>query len=215
MDKMAPAMRKLMAKQYPVFTTEERPLVKEFIDIIATTIGYSLLFRLKNLVDDQKKGVRIREKYPYWEEMKAFYACPQQAPTVDQSRRHKYRWLNNEEWNRFVETENKKMLALFNWNQSRKFEFIDIVQTIVLENFKELEDLNSDEWIMYTAYMSDEYEYYQTSCDNVELFIDCGFHEEEIKLSDTEFRRKYANLSHDVKTQLAALRNRRISGEAI
>lgn len=215
MDQMAPAMRQLMTRQYPVFTTEKRPLVKEFIDIIATTIGYSLLFRLKNLVDDQKKGVKIREKYAYWEEMIAFYARPHEAPVVDQNKRPKYRWLNDEKWKSLVEMENTKMLALFNWKQSRKFEFIDIVQTIVLENFKELEDLNPDEWIVYAAYMSDEYEYYQTSCDNVELFIDCGFQEEEIKLSDAEFRRKYANLSPDVKDKLATLRNRRISGEAI
>lgn len=215
MDKMPPALRNLMAKQYPVFKTESRPLVREFIDIIATTTGYSLLFRLKNLVEDQKKGVSIREKYPRLEEWKNFYIRPQHPGTVDESKRHQYVWLNDKEWKVFVQTENKKLLELFNWKESRKFKFIDIVQNIVLEHFKELEDLNSDEWIIYALVMREEYEYYMTNCDKAEMFIDCGFPEEQIKLKDDEFMQVYSELSDEMKMKLIALRNRRIAGEEI
>ena len=215
MDKMAPALRKLMVKQYPVFKTEKRPLVVEFIDSIATTTGYSLLFRLKTLVEDQKNGVSIPEKYPQLEEWKDFYVRPQQPSRVDESTRPLYSWLNDEQWKAYVETENRKMLEFFNWTEKRKFEFIDVVQTIVLKYFKELENLNSDEWIIYAVDMREEYEYYLSSCENVELFIDCGFPEEDIKLSDKEFTENYGKLSDKIKKQARALRNRRIAGENI
>lgn len=215
MDKLAPALRLLMAKQYPVFKTEKRPQVAAFIDTIATTTGYSLLFRLKTLVEDQKKGVSIREKYSNLEAWKALYVRPQQPPTIDQGKRSHFWWLNDLQWEKYVETENKKLLEFFQWSEKRKFEFIDVVQTIVLKYFKELEELNPDEWIIYAVHMHDEYEYYQVSCENVELFIDCGFPEKDIKLSDREFIRNYSKLNSKVKQQARLLRNRRISGEEI
>ena len=215
MQRMAPALRKLMATQYPVFKTEKRPMVLEFIDSIATTTGYSLLFRLYNLVQGQKKGINVREKYPKFESWIEFYARPQHPNTFDQNKRHQYIWFNDEEWEAYVETENNKMLEFFNWQEKRKFEFIDLVQTIILKYFKELEELNADEWIIYAVDMRKEYEYFMNSCENVELFIDCGFREEEIKHTDEEFLASYSNLSNEIKKKALELRERRISGEMI
>jgi len=107
------------------------------------------------------------------------------------------------------------LLEFFNWEERRKFEFIDLVQTIILKYFKELEELNSDEWIIYAVAMREEYQYYMTSCENVELFIDCGFPEEEIKLADVEFIKTNSKLGNEIIRKASALRNRRISGEMI
>lgn len=215
MNKLAPVLRILMARQYPGFKNEKRPKVAGFIETIATTTGYSLLFRLKNLVEDQKKGISIRDKYPNLEAWKDFYVRPQHPPTVDKGKRSHFWWLNDYQWGKYVETENKKLLDFFQWSEKRKFEFIDVIQTIVLKYFKELEELNPDEWIIYAVHMHEEYEYYQVSCENVELFIDCGFPEDDIKLSDREFIKNYSNLDTKVKQHARILRNRRISGEEI
>jgi hypothetical protein len=84
-----------------------------------------------------------------------------------------------------------------------------------LKYFKELEELNADEWIMYAVAIVDEYDYYLSTCEHVELFIDCGFPEDDMKLTDEEFDTNYCNLSKEIKDKTDDLRNRRIAGEAI
>src|ERR1017187_7199297 len=64
----------LMQKQYPVFKTENRPLLLEEINSIASTTGYSLLFDLYHLLNNQRQGVNLREKYTELEDWKNFYA---------------------------------------------------------------------------------------------------------------------------------------------
>lgn len=76
MAQIIPALGELMEIQYPVFKTEKRPMVLEFISTIAATTGFSLLFRLYNLVQDQKKGIKVSEKYPYFERWIDLYARP-------------------------------------------------------------------------------------------------------------------------------------------
>jgi len=79
-----------METQYPVFKTEKRPMVLEFINTIATTTGFSLLFRLYNLVQDQKKGVNVREKYPKFDSWGELYARPQHPGNVEETNRPIY-----------------------------------------------------------------------------------------------------------------------------
>lgn len=215
MRQLAPALRKLMRQQYPVFKTEKRPLVVEYIESISTTIGYSLLFNLYHLVQGQKAGVNIREKYQKLDSWVDFYARPQHPHTIDETTRPEYTWMSDEEWEVYRDSENKAMLEFFNWKEKRKFEFIDLVQKLIFKYYKELEELNPDEWIMYAVHMGDEYETYLSQCEDVELFIDCGFPEEEIKLTDEEFRQNYHNLSQEIKDKTDELRNRRIAGEMI
>jgi len=215
MKRMAPALHKLMKRQYPIFKTEERTLVLNQIDDVATTTGSSLLFKLYELVQGQKDGINIREKYPDFERWKKFYAQPHTPTTIDETTRSQYVWLNDDEWIEYRDSENKGLLEYFNWEEKRVFEFIDVVQTLIFQYFKELEELNADEWIMYAVCIRDEYEYYKSNCEQIELFIDCGFPEEDMKLSDEEFNQNYSNLSKDIKDKTTEIRNRRIAGEKI
>jgi hypothetical protein len=170
---------------------------------------------LYNLVEDQKKGVDVRVKYPQFESWIDSCAHPQRPGAVDETNRMDGNWLNDQEWKAYVKSENAKVLEFFNWEEKRKFEFIDLVQTIILKHFREIEDLNPDEWIVYAIAMCEEYECFKTCCENVELFIDCGFPEEEIKLTDDEFIKTYSKLSSEIVKKASVLRERRISGEMI
>ncbi len=215
MRNLSPELLKLMKQQYPVFKTEKRPLVVEQINVIANITGYKLLLNLFHLVEDQKTGVNLREKYPKFESWIDFYGRPHKPDTMDETHRHEYTWLSDKEWDELRESENRIMLEYFNWKEKRKFEFIDLVQTILFKYYKELEELNSDELIMYAVHLGDEYEYYLTTCEEMELFIDCGFPEEDIKLTDEEFEQNYRNLSTEIKDKTDVLRNRRIAGEIV
>lgn len=215
MKHLPSAVRELMLEQYPVFKTEKRPMVIEYINTIAETTGHTLLFLLYNLVQGQKKGVNIREKYPKFEEWVDFYGRPHKPDTIDENTRPQYKWLNDEEWIAYRDHENERMLGFFNWEEKRKFEFIDLVQTTIFKYYEEMYELNADEWIIYGVNIRDEYENFLCACEDVELFIDCGFPEEEIKLTDAEFSQNYSELSYEIKRNASALRNRRIAGEKI
>lgn len=215
MRQLAPALLKLMWQQYPVFKTERRPLVVKHIKAISTTTGYTLLFNLYHLVQDQKSGVDVREKCPELDSLVDFYARPQHPDTINETKRYQYTWLNDEEWEVHRDHENSELLIFFNWKEKRKFEFVDLVQKLLFKYYKELEELNADEWILYAVHIREEYEAYLCGCEDVELFIDCGFPEEEIKLSDEEFRQNVRKLSLEIRDKTDELRNRRIAGERI
>lgn len=215
MAEIHPSLRKLMNKQYPVFKTENRPLVTEYINNISATTGHELLFKLIRLVQGQKNGVNVREKYPKFDRWVDFYGRPQKPKTIDEATRSWDSWMSDEEWIIFRDSENKALLEYFNWKEKRKFEFIDLIQTILFKYYKELEDLNPDEWIIYAVDIRDEYEYYLTSCEDVELFIDCGFPDDYIKLTNEQFRENYSKLNMDIKQKATELRKRRIAGEMI
>ena len=215
MKHLAPALHRLMREQYPVFKKEKRPLVVDYINTVASTTGYALLWKLYKLVNDQRAGVNVREKYPKFDEWVEFYGRPHKPDTINEATRPEYTWLNDAEWEVYRDNENKAFLEFFNWEQKRVFDFIDVVQTLLFKYFKELHELNADELIIYAVDIRDEYEYYLSGCEHAELFIDCGFPEEDMKLTDEEFDKNYSALNAEKKDYVQSLRERRIAGEAI
>lgn len=214
-EKLSPAIKDLMRKHYPVFKTEKRPMVVSFLDDIASTTGYKLLLQLFQLIKDQKAGVNMRVKYPKFDQWVDFYGRPQKPKTVDEDLRSLYTWMSDDEWETYRNNENKAMLDYFNWQEKRKFEFIDLVQSLLFSYYPDLQELDPDEWIIYAVCIRDEYEQFLCCCEDAELFIDCGFPEEEIKLSDKEFMQNYENLSDEIKEHASELRRRRIAGELV
>ncbi len=215
LDNLAPALYELMLEQYPVFKTEKRPMVLEAIHDISITIGSTLILKLDTLLQGQYNGVKIREKYPKFDEWVEFYARPGKPYTVDETNRCWYEYLNDKEWEEYRDNENRILLEYFNWQEKRKFEFIDLLQTILFKYYEELKELNADEWIIYAVHIRDEYEDYLTSCEDLELFIDCGFPEENVNFTNEEFQTNYSKLSDEIRDYASKLRNRRIAGETI
>jgi len=216
MRELTPSLKKLMWQQYPVFNTEKRPKVLAHLDFIAATIGHHLLINLYHLVEGQKAGVIIREKYPRFDSWVEFYARPQHPRIIDESNRSElYSWMSDEEWEVYRDKENGLMLEFFNWKEKRKFDFVDLVQGLLLKYYKELEKLNHDEWIIYAVFIRDEYETYLINCEDTELFIDCGWPEELVGQTYEEFKQNYQSLSQEIRDKTTELRNRRIAGEVI
>lgn len=212
---LAPAMHELMLKQYPVFRTEHRPAVLESLDNLITNTCDTILFRLGFLVQDQKAGKIARETYPDIDKWRDFYGKPATPYTIDESTRPEYTWLNDAEWEQYRDSENASLLEFFNWEEKRKFEFVDLVQTYVFKYYKEIEDLNPDEWIVYAMIIRDKYEYYKSICENVELLIDCKMPEKYVDCPSSEFQQAYTSLDKEIKDYSTELRDRRIAGEEI
>lgn len=215
MKKLSPALHKLMLEQYPVFKAEKRPSVLKKIETISSTTGHLLLLHLYHLVQGQKVGVNIRETYPDFDKWVELYARPEYPKTIDETTRYQYTWMIDEEWEVYRDNENKAMLQFFNWKEKRKFEFVDLIQKLLFKYYKELEDLNADEWIIYAVFMGEEYESYLLGCEDLERFIDCGFPEELIDQTYEEFLERFLNLSREITDKRSELRSRRIAGEMI
>lgn len=217
MHDLTPLLKTLMFRQYPVLKTEKRPRVVEYIDKFINSVGTKMLFKLNGLIQGQNEGVKVREKYPEFDRWVEFYGRPQSPKVIKDSDRNKpwrKKWTDSQ-WEEYKKTQNEQLLIFFNWNERRKSEFIDILQPILFENYRELEELNADELIIYAVIIYDEYDYYLSLCEHIELFIDSGFPEEEIALSDKEFMENYLKLDPEIRQKNIELRSRRIAGERI
>lgn len=215
MEELAPALHKLMLEQYPIFKTEKRPQVVEYIDGIVSTAGSPLIWQLRGLLKDQNAGDNVRDKYPQFEEWIECYARPRKPKTIDESTRPQYTWLSDAEWEEYRDSENKILLQFFNWEEKRIFDFIDVVQTLLFKYYKELDELNADELIMFAVFIRDEYEYFKMSCELVESIIDCGLPEEYVNKPYNEFMEGYMAMSKEKSDYVRNLRFRRIAGEII
>jgi hypothetical protein len=213
---LTPALRKLMYRQYPVLRAESRPLIVEFIDdiiyIIATEI---FIMKMYHLVNGHNTGVNVRDLYPELDSWVDFYCRPAKPYTMDVTHRKDYWWKTDAEWEAQVEYENSQLLEIFNWEQSRQSEFINLVQNAFFKYYPELLDLSSDEWIVFAVEIREEYESFKTYCDHIEEFIDCQFPEEDMKLTDNEYFEKYRTLPEVISKNASEIRDRRISGEKI
>jgi len=107
MGQLAPQLQKLMWQQYPTFKTEKRPFVLESINDITYTIGGPLLWKLFYLVQGQKAGENIRNKYPGFEHYIECYGRPQQPETIDESTRPEFPLLTDEDWEMYRDYKNK------------------------------------------------------------------------------------------------------------
>ena len=215
MRHLPPAIHKLLLKHYPSFRTDKRPALKEHLAELSSSTCSSILLRLHRLVEDQKKGKNVRQDNPDFEKWREFYTKPAKPDTIDESTRPEYTWLSDAEWEVFRDSENASMLEYFNWVEKRKFEFIDLIQSVVLKYYKEIEDLNPDEWVLYAMIIRDEYECLKSICEDVEIIVDCKMDEHYLTCPYEEFFQAYSSLSREVKDYTSDLRDRRISGEDV
>lgn len=213
---IVPALRKLMYRQYPVLRAENRPLVVEFIeDILFITATEIFLMKMYRLVHGHNTGVNVRDLYPELDSWVDFYCRPAKPDTVNPIRPQEYFWITDAEWEAQAKEEDEKLLEFFNWEESRQSDFINSVQKIYFKYYSELLDLSSDEWIVFAVDIREEYESFKMYCGHVEEFIDCGFPEEDIKLTDKEYFDKYCSLPDETRKNAQAIRDRRIAGERI
>ena len=197
----------LLYQQYPLFEKEERPEVVEMIDGVVSLIGYRLMVLFNALLEGQKAGINIRDKYPdfdRWkqdrEELKAhsYYQDPEVNP---------YPWVySDEEWRQKTLADNAELERCENWESWRKYCFVDAIQSIILDAYEELYELNPDEWLMYEITMDNEYDDYITACADLELFIDMGLDKDEFEQLDD----KYNALDQDEKNRISELQSSRL-----
>jgi len=191
MQELKSAVRKLMLKQYPLIEKEYRPMVLEYIDWVVASAGHRLLLNLYVLIQDEKEGVDLWEKYPDFENWIHLFAKPQQVDLITEADLVKFTTFTNEEKKELIEEENKDIIRFFNLQENFKKEYYDIIQPIVFRYYPALQDMNYDGWIIYSVHIREDYEDYKYRCEHIETFIEYEFQEEDIHLKYDEFQAKF------------------------
>ena len=188
MSELAPAVHKLIRYQYPVFETEHRPAVWEAIERIVKRTGRRFLLELYNLMRDQKEKVNLREKYSdfeRWEERKkdVNYFSRTIFDTIE--------GLTEKQKSELYELIKDKFQDSFDRNDQRLYEFIDMIQPILFHYYPQVQDLDSDGWIIYFHHLSIEHTDYRLDFEHYVVFIDYGFEESDLYIPYAEFDKKF------------------------
>jgi hypothetical protein len=197
MDELRPKVRQLMMKQFPLLRTETRPLVVKSIDDIVHRTGQSMLFNLYGLMQDQRNGVDLREKYPDFDSWIRLYVHPPKPKLTDISFYNIFPEMTYEQKKELVDEEYEQDVEAYNWNESRRFEFFDLIQKVVFKHYGALQDLEGDGWNVYAIHVGMEYHLYRDDCYHIENFIEAKFPEEDINLSYPEYVKKLTQLKLD------------------
>lgn len=201
MEELGPKLRKLMLKQYPLFQTETRPLVVNAIDDIANSIGNTLLFSLYGLVQDQKNGVDLREKYPDFDSWLELYVRPNQPHLLEISFYDDFPQLSYEQKKELVDEINEQDIEGSRLYESQKFEFFELIQKVVLKHYLALQELEGDGWNVYSIHVGMEYRMYCDDCCHIEHFIENKLPEEDIKLTFSEYMKKLDDIREAKKDE--------------
>jgi len=191
------AIRKLMVKQYPVIDTEFRPLVLEYINWLVTSTGHRLLLNLYILIQDQKEGINLRNKYPDFATWIDIYARPQEPDLRKYEDYDKFSFYSDLQKMQLIEEENKEIIKFFEIQEKRRKEFYDMIQPIIFKFYPVLNDLGYDGWIVYAYQIRNDYDDYKFRCEHIEKFIEYEFPEEDINLKDDEFQAKFRRMYNE------------------
>jgi len=193
---LAPLIRRLMLKQYPIIRGENRPLLVENINWIISSASHDFVMRLYLIVQDQKEGVNIREKYPKFDSWVDFYGRPAELPVADYTFFDKYpeigKNLTEQQKREIAEEGLEDEISSFLNNEKLKKEYYDILQPIILKYYKDLEELEYEGWIMYAVQIRESYEDYKYRCEHLDTIIEYGFDEEDINLEYSKFMDKFS-----------------------
>lgn len=194
MEALSPVVRELMYKQFPIIKKETRPLVLKSIGEIVDRTGMSLLFNLYGLIQDQKKGVDLREKYSDFDSWISLYVHPPMPVPIDVSFYDGMTGLSDEQIKKLVDEINTEDLEGYNYCESRRFEFFDLIQKVLFKYYEALQELEGDGWNVYAIHVGMEYEIFRNDCGHIENFIKYKFPEEDINLSYPEYMKKLCSM---------------------
>ncbi len=210
------ALQYLMYKQYPALKTETRPsVIRRLENMLWIPCTEVFLTKINKLLHTHNTGGSVRDMYPRLDEWVKVYARPPKLHLVNEDIPPCHWKLGDTRWKVAAKKQNAEILEFFQWEQSRKSEFINLLQDICFKQYPELLDLSSDEWVVFAKIIGEEYDLFKTECEYVEGFIDYNFPEDYINLPFDKYIDKCTELTPKISKKAQEKRNRRIAGEAI
>jgi hypothetical protein len=179
-------------------------------------VSYNLTVPTYHLIRNQKAGTDFRKKHPDLEKWKNTYGQPDPPPELLTDKdRDVSLYVDDAEWEKCKEEENKSTLEFYNWNQKRKFEFKAVAQQVLFKLFRECEELDPDPLIMLAVILEEGYISYHLVAEEVETIIDSGLPAETVNMDYKGFKRELEKVWNRKHRHAGDLRVRRVAGEKI
>lgn len=215
----APAkVMELMMQQFPAFLKEKRPTLVKEMEAIADAAGVDLVRGLGALLQAKIERKTAREVFMPFDEWVAGNTYPEDSwEEVDDRDRMEFGAsdYSKKQWEKLKKKENAFRQKEMEWIKRRRFEFIDLLQKILLHYFKDFDLLDSDDLLVYSLLLRMEYEDYNNHCEIIEDFIDWGLPEEDYNLDYSEKMNKMIAMGNEKRWEVAGLQYRRVNGEKV
>jgi hypothetical protein len=208
----------LMMKQFPAFRTEKRPTLVKEMETITTAAGVDLVMVLANIVTIKSEGKSISSVYaPFNQWVKDNTFPKDKWERVKDRERIEFGASDStdEEWEEIKKEENRFRRQEIKWMKKRRFDYMDLLQNIMLKHFKGFDLLDADDLLVYSLFLRKEYEDYNGHCELIEDFIDWGLPEEDYQLDYSTYTKKQIAMGNEKRWEIAGLRYRRVNGEEI
>ena len=102
----------------------------------------------------------------------------------------KFDWLTEEQIQQSIEEDRKEADELFAFREKPRSEFYDLLQSLTFKYYKEVQELDTDGWVMFEVFLRDEYTNYQLDFEHYDDFIKYGFGIEDLNLPFAEYQAK-------------------------
>jgi hypothetical protein len=153
-------LRKMVHQHYPYIATECRPEILAKIETLIDRVGHEFILFLRGMVQFWKTGKDLREMFPKLDEWAISYQSYRKPRYMSLSFWDWCDWLTEEEKQSLLDESNREADEQFAFEEKPRSEFYDLLQTIVFKYYNDLQDLDSDGWVMFEVFLRDEYTSY-------------------------------------------------------
>lgn len=185
-------LREMIHRHYQYIATECRPEVLEKIGRKIDWVGHEFILFLRNMVEKWKTGKDLRETFPELDEWAISYSAYRKPRYQDPTSWDKFDWLTKEQIQTFIEEDRKEADEIFAFKEKPRSEFYDLLQSLTFKYYLEVQELDTDGWVMFEVFMRDEYTNYQLDFEHYDGFIEYGFEVEDLNLPYKEYSEKFS-----------------------
>jgi hypothetical protein len=185
-------LRQLVFRHYPYIATECRPEVLAKIEGVIDWVGHEFILFLRGMVEFWKTGKDLREVFPELDEWAIRYSAYRKPHYSDPSFWDQFDWLDEEQKQIFIAENRKDADELFEFEEKPRSEFYDLIQSLTFKYYAEVQELDTDGWVMFEVFLRDEYTNYQMDFQHYEGFIEYGFGVEDLNLPYKEYDAKFS-----------------------
>jgi len=186
-EELYPSVRKLANEHYPLISKETRPEILAAIDANAKTICQTFLMELYRLLKYIKNGANLREAYPTFDTMAEFKHV---ETYIRRDIFDEVEGLSDKQKKQLYQLALKKFPDSYNYKDQRRYEFIDMLHSIVFKHCPDILDFDEDAWTLYNYYMRLEHVGFRMTFEFFHSFIDCELPIEDLLLDNAEIHDK-------------------------
>ena len=183
-------IHEMVYRHYPHIATECRPEVLERIEDRIDWVGHEFILFLRTMVEEWKTGKDLREKYPKLDEWAISYPAYRRPRYMDTSFWDQFDWLTDEQRQSMIEESRREAEETFAFREKPLFEFSELLQNLTFKYYTEVKELDADGWVMFRAFLHDEYTNYRMDFEHYDEFIEYGFEVEDLNLPYNEYMAK-------------------------